>query len=434
LPHDEVLAMTADGQSGVVVHTKAGSSRIQMTPLTLEEKAAQFEDRVQKRHSRHGMVADSHLKTPGDLSTNQMASSDNDGLWTAMYGAAECYRYAATKSPEALALAKRSVEALLFLEKVTGRPGFPARSYIKKGEPKPSDGIWYKTPDNEIEWKADTSSDEIVGHFYLFSIAYDLLPDPELKKRIADTARRIMDHILSNGYYLVDVNGKPTRWGKWSPAYFESKDGQSDAPLNAVELLGFLKATRHFTGDAKYDAEYRKAAIDLGYAKMTARYAELMEELNYSDEELAMLSFYTLFRYEKDPALLATYRRGLDQWWKNIQRENNPLWMLIYRYCNPASKLDMKPAVQTLGEIPLDLIQWGVQNSHRADVKMSSTIDRFGRKEAETLLPAYERPVMKWNGNPFIVDVARNGSSEDDGGFYLLPYWMGRSLNFWRER
>ncbi len=433
LPNDEVLSIAPNGDSGVTVHTKAGASQIRIVKLTLAEKAARFEDRVQKRHNRHGMVADSHLKIPGDLNSNQMVSSDNDGLWTAMYGAAECYRYAATKSPEALALAKRSVEAVLFLEQVTGRPGFPARSYIRKNEPKPSDGIWYKTSDGEIEWKADTSSDEIVGHFYLFSIAYDLLPDPELKKRIAETARRIMDHILSNGYNLIDVSGKPTRWGKWSPAYFGTAEGRPDAPLNAVELLGFLRATKHFTGDAKYDEEYRKAAIDLGYAKMTARYAELMEELNYSDEELAMLSFYTLFRYEKDPALLPLYRQGLEQWWKNIQRENNPLWMLIYRYCLPDSKLDMKPAVQTLAEIPLDLISWGVQNSHRADVRFSDKIDRFGRKEAATLLPANERPVMKWNGNPFIVDTARDGRSEDDGGFYLLPYWMGRHLNFWRE-
>jgi len=34
-------------------------------------------------------------------------------------------------------------------------------------------------------------------------------------------------------------------------------------------------------------------------------------ELNYSDEELAMLPYYCVFQYEKDPALLQAYRRGV---------------------------------------------------------------------------------------------------------------------------
>jgi len=37
---------------------------------------------------------------------------------------------------------------------------------------------------------------------------------------------------------------------------------------------------------------------------------------------------------------------------------------------------------------------------------------------------------MKWNGNPFIVDGGNGGYSEDDGAFFLLPYWMGRSHGF----
>ena len=35
---------------------------------------------------------------------------------------------------------------------------------------------------------------------------------------------------------------------------------------------------------------------------------------------------------------------------------------------------------------------------------------------------------MKWNGNPFVVDGGDGGRSEDDGTFFLLPYWMGRHL------
>src|SRR5436309_14647214 len=107
-----------------------------------------------------------------------------------MYAAAECFRYATTKSPEALDRAEKSVKAILFLEKITGIPGFPARSFIKKGDPLPKSGEWHWTADGQYYWKGDTSSDEIVGHFFIFSIAYDLLPDPELRRNIAATTRR----------------------------------------------------------------------------------------------------------------------------------------------------------------------------------------------------------------------------------------------------
>jgi hypothetical protein len=426
LPDDRVLNLAPGRAAGVWVRTETGVAHIELRPMTLAQKAAQFEERIRLRHDRYGLVADSRLKEPGNLATNQLVPSDNDGLWTAMYAAGECFRYAVTKSPEALARARKSIEAVLFLEQVTGRPGFPARSYIRKGDYRDADGEWHWTPDGAIEWKGDTSSDEIVGHFFLFGIAWDLLPDQALRKRIAATAGRIMDHILDNGYYLIDRDGKPTLWGRWTPEYFATPAGKPDGPLNALELLAFLKTAAHITGNPRYPSEYRKVAFEMKYAEMATRMIELREELNYSDEELAMLSFYPLFRYERDPKLAALYRTALDQWWRNIQREKNPLWTFIYLQGRPDAKVDVEGAQRTLYRIPMDLVEWSVKNSGRRDVRMASTPDRQGRPEAETLLPPDERPIMKWNGNPFRVDGGNGGRGEDDGAFFLLPYWMGR--------
>jgi hypothetical protein len=242
-----------------------------------------------------------------------------------------------------------------------------------------------------------------------------------------------MDHILSNGYYLIDVTGKPTTWGRWSPEYFASKTGIPDSPLNALELLSFLKTTEHITGDPKYGVEYRKVALEMKYADRTTRQLELREEINYSDEELLMLPAYLLFKYERDPQLLAYYRKAIDGWWENIQREKNPLWTYIYRTAIPDAKVDMAGALWTLYRIPMDLVNWTVSNSWRKDIQWDPKIDRFKKKQALTLLPADERPVMKWNGNPFIVDGGGAGRSEDDGGFFLLPYWLGRYHGFLKD-
>lgn len=426
LPDDRVEHIAPDSRGGVWVRTPGGISHIEFRPMTLEEKAAYFEKRVQERHDRYGMVADSNLRTPGDLSTNLPFTNDNDGLWTAMYAAAKCFEYQVTKSAEALERAKKAVNAVLYLEEVTGRPGYPARSYIKAGETRGNDGVWYWTPDRKIEWKSDTSSDEIVGHFYIFAIAHDLLPDPELKKRIAATARRVMDHIIGNGYYLIDVTGKPTRWGRWSLDYFASQVGHPDSPLNSLELLTFLLTTHHLTGDAKYMTEYRKVAFDLKYADIMKTLNERRRVINYSDEELALLPFYLAFRYEKDAAMLGHYRAALEQWWTNIQREHNPLWNLIYQTANPKARVDLASSVHTLYRIPIDLRNWATDNSHRTDLDWEPNPDRFGRKQTKTFIAPDERPVMKWNGNPFRVNGGGNGGSEDDGAFFLLPYWMGR--------
>ncbi len=432
LPDDHVLQMVSDDHGGIWVRTQTGVSHIERKAMTLARKADFFEERIRSRHDRYGLVAPSFLPRSGDLSGNRLVDNDNDGLWTAIYAAAECFRFAVTRSSEALANAQKSVAAMLFLEDIAGRRGFPARSFIRKGDPMPETGEWHWTRDGQYYWKADTSSDEIVGHFFLFGVAYDLLPDESLRRRIAETAGRIMDHILENDYNLIDLDGLPTRWGYWGPRRLIQEP--DERALNSLELLSFLKTAAHVTGQARYESEYQKAAWDFEYADWITRLNEFRLELNYSDEELAMLSFYGIFQYEKDAHILNYYRQALEKWWENIRRQANPLWTFIYLLGRPDANADLSLAVQTLYRMPMDTIEWTVTNSHRQDLIWAGPPDRFGRRETLTLLPPDERPVMKWNGNPFIVDGGNDGLSEDDGAAFLLPYWMGRFHQFILEQ
>ena len=143
-----------------------------------------------------------------------------------------------------------------------------------------------------------------------------------------------------------------------------------------------------------------------------------------------MLPFYGLFQYEHDPAFLQAYRHALDEWWQNMQREACPLWTFIYLTGRPEARVDLSAAVWTLYRMPMDTIEWNVRNSHRADIAWAPAPDRFGNRQALTLLPPDERPVMKWNSNPFVVDGGAGGRIEDDGAAFLLPYWLGRYHKF----
>jgi hypothetical protein len=49
------------------------------------------------------------------------------------------------------------------------------------------------------------------------------------------------------------------------------------------------------------------------------------------------------------------------------------------------------------------------------------------RTQADRVLPASERCLMRWNGNPYRCDGgSADGGTEEDGSAWLLPYWLGR--------
>jgi len=430
LPSDDVISLAAGETGSMWVQTSAGVSHIEFRLLTLADKAAYFERRIGDRHKRHNLVADSQFSESGNPATSHQFPSDNDGLWTSIYVAAQAFRYRVTRDPQALESARKSVEAMLRLVAITQRSGFPARSFRHKNEPRHEDGVWHFTSDGDWEWKADTSSDELVGHFFAYSVVYDLAADEELRKRLRGAVSRMADHLIDHRYNLTDLHEGPTRWGRYDKEYFETEDGSEERALRSLELLSHLKVAYHMTGNPRYDREYRKLINEQDYHKNTTTYLKLRQELNYSDEELAMLSYYPLFRYERDPALLRVYGQGLEQWWVNVQREDNPLWIFIYAFCNPGKQVPLAAAARTLYRIPMDQIKWSVKNSHRHDVPLDTSPERHSRVQTTRLLPPDERRVMKWNSNPFQLDDQSAGRGEDDGAFFLLPYWLGRYHGF----
>jgi hypothetical protein len=429
LPDDHVLGIGIDGNAAWV-ETPKGFARIDYTPMTLVEKSRAFVERIQARHNRWGLTADSHLKVAGDLSTNQPVSTDNDGLWTAMYVAAECFRYKVTGDADARENARRGMQAIMRLEAITGRPGFPARSFIRTGvDVQPSDGEWHDTPDRQWRWKGDTSSDEIVGHYFVYPLYHDLVAEDAEKPALRAVIDRITTHILDNDYQLIDVDGKRTRWGFWGPdVIWEDPD---ETGLRALHMLAHLRVALHLTGDAALRQRYQAAYDDLikthKYHWLTRNQKIMVPgSINHSDDELAFLSYYPLLAYERDPALLEVYRQSLERSWQIERPERNPLWNVIYAAGTGAKEFDQAQSIRTLREIPMDQIQWTVENSHRLDVPVDPMADRKNRRQALIVLPYDELPMHKWNGNPYNLDGGSGGRSEDDGAYFLLPYWMGR--------
>ena len=257
---------------------------------------------------RWGLTADSQLRVPGDVSTSRTRSSDNDGLWTAMYVAAESFRFKVTGDAGARENARRGMQAIVRLEQITGRPGFPARSFIKVGEDvQPEDGEWHDTPDKLWRWKGDTSSDEIVGHYFVYPLYEELVADAAEKPSLRAAIDRITNHILDHDYQLIDVDGQHTRWGWWGPD--EVWKHSDEIGLRALHIRAHLRVAIHMTSDPQLRAKYQRHYDDLvnthKYALLTRNQKVVVPgHINHSDDELAFLSFYPLLRYETDPKLL----------------------------------------------------------------------------------------------------------------------------------
>lgn len=439
LVDDDVIDISEGPDDSVLILSENGLSIIHFKTMTLEQKAEHFDKLSRSRHIRYGFNSSLAMSKPGDLSTGTLIDSDNDGLWTAMYLAGELFRYASTKSDDVLQNCYESFEAMERLYSINPLKGFPSRSFERAGYHVSDKSRWQPTEDRDWFWKATTSSDEIVGHFFVYSIFVEIVPDKKWRDRAIVLMDKTMDHIVRNDWYLIDFDGKPTLWGKWNPDYVNQFPEQvGDRRLNSAEIISFLQTAYHFTGKDIYKKKAFELMEQHGYLNNImipitkigrVPGIDLTTEWNHSDDELAFLSYWGLYKYAFTDNLREKYRQAIKEHWEIERPEKNPLWNLIYAMTG-AQEFDLAESMWSLKEFPLDMIGWSVRNSHRKDLEFIEP--NFRNQTTRKVLPPDERPMSKYNVNAFRLDGGSNGSSEYSGDIFLLPYWLGRYLEIIR--
>jgi len=484
LPSDDVRDVVVQQNGDAWFATAAGIGRITTKPTTLAEKAAFFEKEIDARHRRtpYGYVESVALPRPGDLSSWQQHDSDNDGLWTAMYGAGECFAWKVTRNPDARRRAVAAFEALRFLGTVTqgGRnappKGFVARSILPVGGPDPNlrdsperdkqmaatrDRLWKqglvpRWPVSAVGkwyWKTDTSSDELDGHYFFYSLYFDLVAETEAeKKAVRDHVAALTDHLIHFGFRLVDHDGRTTRWGAFGPESLNHDPmWQEERGLNSLSILAYLRTTAHITGDAKYHAAANELAAKHGYAAnvLIPKTNAGPGSGNQSDDEMAFMNFYCLLKYETDARMRTLFGKAFHDRWTMEAPELNPVFNYLYaasskglRWRNAFEDRALEPdgawreeSLDALKRFPLDRLNWGVRNSHRLDLMRlpawaSDGNRNRGHRRDGRVLPIDERYVDKWNHDPWALDYNGDGRRLADGASFLLPYYMGLYFGF----
>ncbi len=494
---NNIKALLPDGEN-IWVLTETGVTFIEMRLVGAEEKADILRAESEKYVDRRGMKSQKYLREGRNLdSILPYGHSDNDGCFTATYAMGEIFRYAVYKREKGIdhpdtILAKkyatRAAEATLLLMYITGRgDGFVARTYLCPDEPVPDDGIFFrKNGDTAVclettcskEWdcvgaeiycgaeiperlsklytdlgyshdgivyKADTSSDEISTHFLFFKYVHDLLgcDDPELDEIVINTCKRLMNHIIDNGYILRDFTGKATSWAKWNEEYFNSDFGYVDACLNSSEVLMYHLVTMDITGEqGKWRESYEHLINDKHYDDYAAKHFnrlfqasismefDFQEDIMYGDHMLACLSYLGLCILEKDEVRLEKYRNGFRSWRTSLEREHNPGYDLPFKIACPDDEIDFDALATWFYRTNASRLAAGVSLDTRHDIAVQTLA--AGNKEISVLLPPDERFISKYDRNPVAL------VNEDSGGImcvesayvYGYAYWMGRYYGF----
>ncbi|EPR65892.1 hypothetical protein [Cyclobacterium qasimii] len=444
LPGDKVLHISQKNEDEVLVLTDKGLGKLVFMSQTLAEKAAYYGEQVRERHIRHGFNSTLTSMEKGNMDTGRLADSDNDGLWTSMYLGGEAFRYAATGSADALQNVKESLDALERLYTINPVKGFPSRSFFRSGyiEKLADPDRWQHASDKEWDWKATTSSDEVIGHVFVFAVIAELVDNEALRKQAIGLLDQLMTHIVENDWYLIDYDGKHTTWGRWNPEYvngFPTMVG--DRKLNSSNIIAMLQTAYHFTGKEVYKKEAYMLMEKHGYLENLMRPMEvigkaqegsddwaamLSESWNHSDDEMYFMGYWGLYRYAFTDELKEKYRLAIQDHWESERPEKDGLWN-IFGALVDRENFDLEEAVWYLQEHPLDMISWNTANSHRKDIKLLE--QNFREQTTDVVLPPDELMIRRHNGNRFTLDGGNGGGQEYSAGdIWLLPYWMGRYL------
>lgn len=429
LPGDNVHGISV-GDNILYVATDKGIGIIKYEPFTLQKKAEYYERHLEEwGHKRLGFVH-TISKKDGEWIRH---ISDNDGGHTSPYLAAMSFKYAVTGDETAREKAVDSFRAMLWLERITPIDGYVARCILSESgdqdelSTQGSGGLpakWHKAKDGDWYWKGDTSSDEIIGHFYSVSIFHDLVAKGKEKALARQHLSRIASYIMDCGWLLKGMDGKPTRWGRWDPQYLLRPYGYMDRGVNGLEALTFMRTAYALTGDQKFEDGYQQL-VKWGYAANTIRQKNVFPPANIApwDDNLAFRSYYTLLRYTNDPVDRSIYLRSLARTYEVKRIEEVPWYNYNYGAIT-GNDCEQDQSIKHLRAWQLDCIEHNFTNSYRHDLH---TKDGYVVYEQGTRAISPRESVVNRNSRyALYYDGGQNSLRIMEPTAFIRDYWMGR--------
>ena len=375
--------------------------------LAAEVDALAISRSIQERHFPHFTLLDPIFDGPASNQIVNYTRCGDSAIWTGHYLAAEAFRYAATRSPDALANARRAFAGIQSLVDVTGN-NVLARCLIPDDSPyaqgiqneEAHNGIYHTGPGNF--WVGNTSRDQYAGVMFGLGVAYDLIDDQALKASIAGVVTRMVQFLKDHGWTVVLPDGTITT------TFINRPDQQ----------LAFLQLARHVNPD-QFSTSYDISRVLLSPGVIAPISLEVLSDDSYFKFNLDTINLYTLIHLESS-TFGEIYRKAYDILRNHTDDHGNAAFNMIDRALNGPN-----PARDAETRLLLD--QW-LQRSRR-DV----FVDNHGKytacgDQACNPIPVPDRVTTDylWQRSPFQLSGGGSGRIENAGIDYILPYWMAR--------
>lgn len=411
----------------------------QESPIPLWKKAEIFQLDMEERFLLNGQALCKLILPRGEGSEISYNMPDN-AYMTGIYVGTLSMKYLCTNDEADLQKLLTSIKALHLLCRASGVPGLLARAVIPIDSPWKDDGIWRPSPDGKYRWRGDVSSDQVDGVMFGFSWAYEAVEDETVRKEIAKDVIDIVEHILKNNLQIVDVDGKPTTWGKYYPLYTRIE------ALNALLWLQALKVAYQVSQDEKYATLYREYVFDKKYAERAILARRNLDPtrrgfVNHSDDVLFFLGLEPLLRLENDPEIREFYIKSFRRGWEGsggypgLKPEANPLYaFLAGKYLGDTSEIEN--AIKTLEWFPFT-IKWNIPTIKRYEEQYGislvwEVLSPLPEKGKPVPIDRREKTWSAWVQDPYhsAGDPSAPHPLEYNGHDYLLGYWLGRYYKF----
>lgn len=382
---------------------------------TFQEHANRISRDIRARHMPYGTVLNPVFGSPDSDEILHYTRCGDSAIWTGHYLAAESFRYAATRDPDALAAARRALDGVRLLVNVTGSHDLLARCAVPADDPgaqpilseEAHNGSYAATlGGREWRWVGRTSRDQYMGVVFGLSVAYERLDDEAARATIRDVGTRLIDRLMRDNWTVVMPNGDR------STVFWHRPEQQA-----AILAFGRQINPQRF-GTAW--SQWRPGIIGL---RTGIAYDAGDLHDSYFKFNLNGITLYTLVRLAD-----AGSERQRD-YWALYEEFRGPLVAHGNAHFNVIDLALRGRDGRRDAETAALIAEWLTRPARDFWVDLRGKYAACGENQACSPIPAAERvrTDFLWQRSPFQLYGGGSGRIESAGIDFLLPYWMGRA-------
>jgi uncharacterized protein (TIGR03437 family) len=377
-----------------------------LSAQSFEAQALQISKDIQTRHLPFGTILSPVFAAPESDQIISYTRCGDSAIWTGHYLAAESFRYAVTKSPDALEAARLGLRGLKLLVDVTGSDNLLARCVLRGDSPYAADPRNEERQHGESKgsaagaeyyWIGNTSRDQYLGVFFGLSVAYDHLPQED-RTVIRDIGSRLLNALLS------------ARWSVFNTTFLLRPDQQL-----AILQVGRQINPESFRGPYE---DLRRRAIALA---LPISLEALEDHESYFKFNLDALALYSLLRLEEESSRRGEYIATYRTFRSIVAGHGNVFFNVIDRALVGANP-------QRDAETARLMVQWLDRPRRDFYVDLRGKYQACGSDRSCDPIPVIERvrTDFLWQRSPFLLYGGGSGRVETPGIDFILPYWMAR--------